>query len=283
MTTISVIFTTYNSLDWLEKVIWGFSCQTLQPDEIIIADDGSTDETRVRIDQLRTATKLNIIHVWHEDEGFRKTLILNKAIVASTGDYLIFTDGDCVPRNDFVATHMHYAESGYLLSGGYFKLPMQASSAISKGDVLSGSCFDVDWLKKHGLQKTYKTVKLSARGWQKRLFNAMTPTGATWNGHNASGWRSDIIATNGFDTRMQYGGEDRELGERMFNMGIKAKQIRYSAVCIHLDHARSYITQDALDKNRTIRDATHKNKSTRTEFGIAELEASPSTETCNPN
>jgi hypothetical protein len=72
---------------------------------------------------------------------------------------------------------------------------------------------------------------------------------------------------------MQYGGEDRELGERLFNAGIKSKQLRYSAVCIHLDHARGYVTQEALDRNRAIRDHTHRHRVSRTEFGIAELDA----------
>ncbi len=271
----SIIFTTYNSPDWLEKVIWGVSCQTRVPDEVIVADDGSDETTRHRIDKLREVTGLNLIHVWHEDKGFRKTLILNKAIMASTGDYLIFTDGDCIPRDDFVAVHMEHAAPGYFLSGGYFKLPMETSNAIGKDDILSGRCFEAEWLIKHGLRKTYKTAKLTARGWRQKLYNTLTPTGATWNGHNASGWRTDLLAANGFDTRMQYGGEDRELGERLFNKGIKSKQLRYSAVCIHLDHARGYVNQEALDKNRSIRDHTHKHKLCRTDHGITELDSSP--------
>ena len=81
----------------------------------------------------------------------------------------------------------------------------------------------------------------------------MTPTNASWNGHNASGWKKDIMAINGFDERMQYGGQDRELGERLFNYGIKSKQIRYSAICVHLDHPRSYKTKESIDKNLEIR------------------------------
>lgn len=264
----TAIFTTYNSPDWLTHVVWGFSCQTRRADEIIIADDGSGPETRDRIDQLRAETGLNIKHVWQEDDGFQKTRILNKAVAQASGDYLIFTDGDCIPRADFVAGHIEHAERGYFLSGGYFKLPMQTSKAITREDILEQRCFDVAWLVAHGLRRTYKSAKLTARGWRARMYNTLTPTGATWNGHNASGWRDDILAANGFDERMKYGGEDRELGERLFNAGIKSKQLRYSLIVVHLDHARGYVDKEAWRRNDEIRRETKRSRRTRTSHGI---------------
>ena len=113
-----------------------------------------------------------------------------------------------------------------------------------------------------------KNKKLSARGLEARLLNAVTPTKPTWNGHNSSGWKEEILAVNGFDERMQYGGEDRELGERLFNKGIKSKQIRYSAVCVHLDHARGYVKEEMLIKNAEIRKETKAQQKTYTAFGI---------------
>ncbi len=100
------------------------------------------------------------------------------------------------------------------------------------------------------------------------MLNAVTPTNASWNGHNASGWKEDIERVNGFDERMQYGGQDRELGERLFNAGIKSKQIRYNAVVIHLDHPRGHKNQESIDKNLAIRKATKDEKKSWTEFGI---------------
>ena len=86
----SVIMSTYNAVQWLEKVVWGFSVQTVTDFEIIIADDGSDAKTKEKIDELRKLIVVPIIHIWHEDHGFQKTKILNKAILASTTDYLIF-------------------------------------------------------------------------------------------------------------------------------------------------------------------------------------------------
>ncbi|MFY0483327.1 glycosyltransferase family 2 protein [Flavobacterium sp. PLA-1-15] len=264
----SVILTTYNSEAWLEKVIWGLSVQTEKDFEIIIADDGSKATTKELLDALRPQLQMPLIHVWQEDNGFQKSQILNKAIIASNTDYLIFTDGDCIPREDFVATHLKYRQKGYFLSGGYFMLPMDVSKIISKEDIISQDCFDVRWLVSQGLKKTSKASKLMAKGLAARIMNAITPTKATWNGHNASGWKKDIVEINGFNQEMQYGGQDRELGERLFNKGLKSKQIRYSAVCIHLDHARGYVNEATWKKNFAIREYTQKYKVVRTPVGI---------------
>lgn len=264
----SVILSTYNSEAWLEKVIWGLSVQTEIDFEIIIADDGSGPETKKLLDRLRCEINMPLIHIWHEDDGFQKTKILNKAIVASTTDYLIFTDGDCIPRKDFVAVHLKYREEGYFLSGGYFKLPLNISELISKKDIENQNCFHLRWLLSKGLKRSFKNHKLTSSGSLSKILNAITPTKPTWNGHNASGWKKDIIEINGFNQEMQYGGEDRELGERLVNKGLRSKQIRYSAICVHLDHDRSYVNEAAWKKNFEIREYTKKNKVVRTTFGI---------------
>ncbi|MHA3788747.1 glycosyltransferase family 2 protein [Flavobacterium hauense] len=263
----SVIMSTYNAEAWLEKVIWGFSVQTEKDFEIIIADDGSGPKTKELLDRLRQEIDMPLVHVWQEDNGFQKSQILNKAIMAANSDYLIFTDGDCIPREDFVATHIKFREQGYFLSGGYFKLPMDISVAISKDDIVSQRCFDVKWLTSMGLPDKNK-LKLSASGFLATLLNFVTPTKATWNGHNASGWKTDLVHINGFNQEMQYGGQDRELGERLFNKGLKSKQIRYNAICVHLDHKRGYVNEETWKKNYAIRKNTRDNKVVKTPIGI---------------
>jgi len=265
---ISVIISTYNQPLWLKKVFWSYEQQTFKNFEVVIADDGSNDSTRQLIGLLKKEVSYPIQHIWQEDNGFQKTIILNKATVASRGKYLVYSDGDCIARKDFLKTHIDRKEKGYFLSGGYFKLPMSISELISKGDIEQQRCFDINWLKKNGLKSSFKNNKITAKGFQKKLLNWLTPTTATWNGHNSSGWKSDILKANGYDERMQYGGEDRELGERLFNMGIKAKQIRYSAICLHLDHERAYVKPEMIEKNLKIRATTKKEKVTRTPYGI---------------
>ncbi len=268
---ISVVISTYNNPEWLQKVLWSYQYQTFQDFEIVIADDGSTEDTKKCIDAFSKTVSLPTKHVWHEDDGFQKTKILNKALLQCDADYVLFTDGDCVARADFLQTHIDHREQGYFLSGGYFKLPMSISQDISKHDIELQSCFNIDWLKSRGLKSSFKNNKITASGSFAKFLNRFTPTTATWNGHNSSGWKADILAVNGFDERMQYGGEDRELGERMFNNGIKAKQLRYSAICVHLDHARGYVKPEMIKKNRAIRDTTKTQRVIKTPFGIEKL------------
>jgi glycosyltransferase involved in cell wall biosynthesis len=265
---VSVIITTYNAVEWLQKVLIGYSLQTECDFEIVIADDGSTLETKNLISKFSSIFKNPIVHVWHEDHGFQKTKILNKAILKSNSDYLIFTDGDCIPRKDFVQMHIKYRENGYFLSGGYFKLPLSISILISENDIVNSNCFSLFWLKNNGFKFNFKSIKLTNNSLIAQFMNWITPTKRSWNGHNSSCWKTDILAVNGFNNEMQYGGEDREMGERMFNNGMLSKQIRYSAICVHLDHARGYSSLETWKKNNEIRAFNKKYNIIKTDNGI---------------
>lgn len=264
----SVIFTTYNQPEWLRKVLWGYECQTEKDFEIVIADDGSGEETKAVVNEFKSNSSLKIKHVWHPDEGYQKCPILNKAIIASESNYLIFTDGDCIPRKDFIEVHLKHAEPGYFLSGGTLRLPLSLSRQLTRADIVEQRAFSLDWLFRHGLKRSTKSLKLVKAEWLTWFMNFITPTNASWNGHNASGWKKDIFAINGFNEDMHYGGQDREFGERLRNYGIKSKQIRYSAVCIHLEHGRPYKTKESIRKNREIRNNVKRNRIVKTEQGI---------------
>ncbi len=265
---LSVIITTYNSEEWLRKVLLGFTVQTEKDFEVVIADDGSTSKTAEVIAAFQGQLQHPIVHVWHEDKGFRKCRILNKALLASNSDYLLFTDGDCIPREDFVAQHLKEKEPGFFLSGGYFKLPISISKAITVDDILQQRCFKVLWLRKQGLKLNFKITKLNKNKYFAAFMNWLTPTKRSWNGHNSSGFKSDIIAINGFNELLDYGGEDREMGERLFNNGLLSKQIRYMAICVHLDHPRPYVNEAKVAYNKEVRRLNRKNSITQIETGI---------------
>lgn len=266
---LSVVMSTYNSPAWLEKVLWGYSVQTHRDFEIVIADDGSTDDTRQLIDRMRADTGLTIKHVWQEDDGFRKCRILNKAVGEVASQYVVFTDGDCIPRQDFLAVHAAEAEPGVYLSGGYHKLPMSTSQAIGQDDILSGRCFSLNWLKQHGLKSSFRNLKLTASPRLAKVCNKLTPTACNFKGSNGSAWLRDVLAVNGFDERMPWGGEDREFGVRLINSGIRPKHVRYNAIVIHLDHARGYRDPEMVKRNKALRQANEKNGVTWTDYGIA--------------
>lgn len=265
---ISVIITTYNSEDWLRKVLVGYCNQSEKDFEIVIADDGSTEKTAQLLSTFKDKFNYPIVHVWQEDDGFQKCKILNKAIVKANAKYLLFTDGDCIPREDFIAKHLKYKEKGYFLSGGYFKLPLATSELITDKNIETGKCFNPFWLAKNGVNKNFKLTKLVRFSLFNRFMNWITTTKKTFNGHNTSCYKEDLITVNGFNEDMKYGGLDREVGERLFNLGILSKQIRYSAICIHLDHERGYFNQEEWNKNLKIREFNIKNKVIQTKNGI---------------
>lgn len=265
----TLVISTYNHPDWLRRCLWGYAHQDRLDFEMVIADDGSRDDTRALIQDMAPTLPYPVRHVWHPDEGFRKCTILNRGIEAARSDYLIFSDGDCVPRSDFVSQHLRLRAPGRYLGGGYCKLPMDLSLKIGESEIAQGLHTDLGWLKAHGLPRKKRSLKLWARpGWRERTLNAITPTPPRWAGNNASGWRADLVRVNGFDERMSYGGEDLELGERLANAGVTGKQIRFSAVCIHLDHARGYVKPEMKAANQAIRDALKAAHGTWTDHGL---------------
>ncbi|MHB0939404.1 MAG: glycosyltransferase [Armatimonadota bacterium] len=264
----SIILTTYNQPDWLEKTLWGYAVQTVKDFEIVITDDGSGPPTFERIEYLRKETGLEIVHVWQEDKGFRKCTAQNRAITASRAEYLIFTDGDCIPRRDFVEAHLRFARPGRYLSGGYYKLPLEPSKAITPDEIRSNAIFNARWLLNAGVPFHPRMLKFHLSERTAALCCRFTTTPATFNGMSSSAWREDAVRINGFDERMQYGGSDREFGLRLENAGVQPIQIRYHALCLHLDHGRKYNTRESFDYNYRIRRETRKTGCTWTPYGI---------------
>ncbi|MEM7672465.1 MAG: glycosyltransferase family 2 protein [Verrucomicrobiota bacterium] len=266
---ISVIISTYNNPLWLEKVLWGYANQKDREFEIVVADDGSDESTRSLITRFEEGLSVPPIkHVWHEDRGFRKSAILNKATLAAAGEYLVFTDGDCIPPRDFIAIHRKLAKPGQFLSGGYFKLPMGVSEIIDKNAVDSGQVFALRWLWSRGMPRTFKNLRLGAGSLLRGVLDKFIPTKPTWNGNNSSAFRDTIISVNGHDERMAYGGQDVEMGYRLVHSGIKPRRIRYRALVLHLDHKRGYADPSSIAKNLQIRQNTLKLRIRRTDYGI---------------
>jgi len=268
-----VILATYEQPAWLEKVLWGYAVQSRGDFELVVADDGSGPETAEVVERVRARSRLAVEHVWQEDRGHRKCVALNRAVLASRGDYLIFSDGDCIPRGDFVETHCRLAEPGRFLSGGALPLDPALSDRVSLEDVRSGRAFDPVWLLRRGWRPGRRLLRAVRSRPLARLLDALTPTGATWNGNNASTWREAVFAVNGFEAEMGYGGQDRAFGERLENFGFRGKQVRHRAICLHLAHDRPYKTRESIERNDRIRRRIRRRGEVRAEEGLAELSA----------
>jgi hypothetical protein len=164
--------------------------------------------------------------------------------------------------------HAKYAEKGRFLSGGYCKLSMKLSESISKDDIISGRCFNLKWLKNIDKLNVSNKLKIGASDLSANILDFFSPTIPSFNNCNSSAFKADMIAINGYDERMKYGGPDREFGERLENYGVKGKQIRHKAIVLHLDHPRGYKTPESLAANLAIRKEVKDKKIVWTPFGI---------------
>lgn len=235
---MSLIVSTYNWVNALEKVFAAIRAQTVSPDELLIADDGSNEETRISVSRFRQQYTGNVQHVWHEDKGFRKASILNKSIAAATSTYIVFLDGDCVPHSKFIEDHIAVSEESCWVQG------RRAFISQDRIDDFKGraSSFCSLWIR-GGASGFFKSVRWplpwSSYGKEQRGIL----------GCNMGVWKEDLIAVNGFDEEYEgWGKEDSDLGARLYNLGLLRKTVYGRAIVYHLNH--SEFPRDSLAKNQ---------------------------------
>lgn len=225
----SVIISTYNRPHYLSKVLDGFLHQTLPPDEIIIADDGSKDDTKELIEEYKRKSKIPIIHVWHEDDGFRLAQIRNKAIAKSTGDYIIFCDDDSIPDIHFVEDHCKYKMQGSFIQGHRVLLGKSISEYITYKNCNFFS------LLKFVLTREVKNISNALRLPMPLIRISQGLKGI--RGCNMSFYKKDLLLVNGYNEDMVgWGREDSELAVRLYNNGIKRKDVKFRLCVYHLYH-----------------------------------------------
>lgn len=248
-----LVVSTYNNPRSLGLCVASVAAQEVLPGGIAIADDGSGPETAAVIGAFAAAhPHLAVRHVWHEDRGFEKNAILNRAIATSEAEFLLFLDGDVLVRPDFVARHLELARPDRWTSGSLIRLDAAATGAVTEALVASGEVFDPRWLRAHGAIDRFGTW-LKTRPFPKPVMAALdrlTPVQRAWGGSNASAYRAGLLAVNGFDESMKYGGEDKELGIRLASAGIRGQHSRYLASVVHLDHARGYVDPEIVRANK---------------------------------
>ncbi len=249
----AVIVTTYNRPDALAAVLAGYRDQTDPDFELLVADDGSTDETRRLIESHTTRVPFKLRHVWQEDRGFRPGAARNRAVAQTQADYLIFVDGDCVPARNFVQRHCALAEHGFFLSGNRVLL-----SAAFTRRVLAEEMRVHQWHAARCLL-----------AWVQRDVNRMLPllslpdttlrkrAPRQWQGVktcNLSLWREDFMRVNGFDESYSgWGLEDSDLAIRLIHAGIRHKSARFATPVFHLWHREN--DRSRLAENQKLLDA----------------------------
>ncbi len=225
---ISVIVTTYNWPEALTRVIQALNVQSRAPEEILIADDGSADETRLCIERLQQQIRIPLMHVWQPDRGFRAGHIRNQAVRNCTGDYIIFMDGDCIPDKYFIEDHCRLAEHGCFFQGKRVLVDRHLAATFSH----------------HALEQSKLRLLLSPHlGNRHHLFRmkwlpaARTTKLSGIRSCNMALFKKDLYAVNGFNEAFQgWGREDSELAVRLYKYGLKRKEHPFAAVCFHLWH-----------------------------------------------
>jgi glycosyltransferase involved in cell wall biosynthesis len=237
---VSVIITTYNRPDYLRRVLDAHLAQGRQPEEILVADDGSGPETALMLQELQVTSPIPIIHVWQENQGFRAGTIRNRAAAQATGSYLILTDDDIIPAANFIRDHVDYAETGHFIQGHRVLMGPHLSRRGTYRDLSFGN------LVKWGLRRQAANVTNGLTLPWPLIVKSRQLKGI--RSCNMSFFRRDFLAVNGFNQDFQgWGKEDSELAVRFFKYGLTRKDIRYRAGCFHLYHPE--YSRDNLEQN----------------------------------
>lgn len=226
---VTLLISTYNWEEALRLCLLSASVQTVAPHEIVIADDGSREETRKLIDEFRTILKVPIVHVWHEDKGFRLTTIRNKGIAQATGNYIIQIDGDVIMERHFIQDHIELMERGYFVCGSRTKLGQIVTSRLIKEVSFKPN---VSELKASFVLNGFRSKVLRSFLTERyaRVIDHM-------RGCNLAFWRDEFIAVNGYNEDLQeWGHEDGELAYRLHFAGVKKKALKMGGIVYHLWH-----------------------------------------------
>ncbi|TSA50942.1 MAG: glycosyltransferase [Nitrosomonadales bacterium] len=244
MPRISVIVTTYQRPRALDRVLASLADQEVAPNEIIIADDGSGPETSALVSTWQARLSCPLLHVWQADEGFRAAGARNRAVAASSGEYLIFLDGDCLVFPDFIRRHLALAEAGRLVMGSRILCSSALTEQIENGALGNEALAPLswrwpDWLgarKRGDVNRLLPLLRLPGQAWRKLR-------GLRWRGirtFNLAVWRSDFERVNGFDELFQgWGHEDADLAVRLMHAGVRRKDGQFALPVLHLWHRES--------------------------------------------
>lgn len=203
--------------------------QRMLPDEIVIADDGSGEETRRLIEEFACESFVPVKHAWQPDEGFRAGAARNRAIAMAQGDYIIQIDGDMILHPAFVLDHVRNAREGEFVCGSRVLLSPELTDEILRTGRIE-------------IKPTEEGVKGGLNG---RRIPWLTPLmrryksgdGSYVRSCNMAVWRSDLLKVNGYNEDITgWGREDSELSWRLINSGIRKRFLKFGAIQYHLYH-----------------------------------------------
>ena len=254
----SLITPTYNWPEALELLLLSVTKQTVLPNEVIIADDGSKEETTELIKKFQKDFPVPLIHVWHEDNGNQKPKIMNKAIAKAKYDYIIEIDGDIIMHRNFVEDHLNYAKKGVYLFGSRVNTQKSILETIFKDKTTSFHFFS------KGIKKRGRTLRIPFFMNFAKLHDKRS---SKLRGCNMSYWKEDFIKVNGFNEGLVgWGVDDSELIQRLHNIGIQGKRLKNIGIAYHIYHKEQ--DKSHIHLNNAIEDEVREKKITLIENGV---------------
>ena len=269
--SVSLLITTYNWPQALALVLESVRRQSRLPDEVLIADDGSRDDTRALLEQIARDFPVALRHVWQPDDGFRAARSRNRAIAAAGGEYIVILDGDMVIHRHFIADHVAAAQRGSFVQGSRLFAGAQGSRRMLDENIVEPGLFFPD------LKRRRHTLRIPLLS-RLQLAGSAQLSAKYIKSCNQGYWREDLLRTNGFDERMTgWGREDDELAARMFHNHLPRRLLRFGGLATHLHHTVRHI--DGASPNDAYLADTRARRLTRCEQGIdahlAEFAAQP--------
>jgi len=228
MPVTSLIVATYNWPEALNLCLLSIKNQKVLPAEVIIADDGSGQQTRLLIEKFQSDFPVPLIHVWHEDLGFRKSIVLNMAIKKASGEYIVQVDGDVILDQNFINDHQSIAERDVFVRGTRAHVEKTMLPELYLTERISFT-----FLSK-GIINRFNAIRIPLLAF---LFEKKIKNSDRVRGSNLAYWKSDFLLINGYDNALQgWGHEDEELAARFINNEKLKKAIKFKAIQFHLSH-----------------------------------------------
>ena len=267
---LSLIIAVYNKPEILRLVLAACDRQSMREFEVIVADDGSGPAIAEAVREAQHLYSFPIIHLWHEDAGWRKNTMLNKAIRAAQTEYLVFIDGDCLPSRHFLLDHWQEREPGKVLLGRRVETSARWSEQLSLDAITSGAFDRYRWSEwMDGFRGNALRLEDGLRIKSRLVRTILLRTVRGMLGSNFSAWKRDLVAINGFD-ELYNGpgcGEDSDIEFRLSLIGVTGKSLRNLAVQYHVHHPVTKVSDACWDRFQEVQ----QKKEPRCRFGLERL------------
>lgn len=237
-TSVTLIITTYNWPQALDRALASAARQTRPAHEVVIADDGSREETVELVRDWQKRFPVPLIHAWQEDTGFRISRARNLAVSMSSGEYLVFTDGDCLLQPTYLEDQMQLAKPGWFISGRRIMMNEKATARTLAGEIdpptmTIGEMHREDIFMKKSYSRRMRRLPLGPLRFLQPIDLSRV------EGCNMAIYRKDLMRLGGFDeSYREFGHEDVDFAIRAIRSGMKGLRAEFNGAVMHMDHPR---------------------------------------------